>query len=477
MITASHDTYSGLKTSLLESGLYSLDAKGAAGEGNSWRIAAEPYPLSAKELDFISRLGVHLHKFYSALNGFYLDSVKGRLPRWFAEYLDFGKPPHLVEYSRMKRFKNDLPGIIRPDLIVTESGFAVTELDSVPGGFGLTARLMSLYQRDGISMAGQENGGIPGLFYKMVESVAGMPGCTLAIVVSEEAEDYRSEMVYLANLLKDKGFPVYCLHPRDVIFREEGLYILDGAREVRLDVVYRFFELFDQKNIPKAELLMYGNKKGRVRTTPPYKHFLEEKLSFALFHHPALTSLWEKALGPETFNTLSHLIPKTWVLDNRKMPPYGVIPGLVVKGSPVREWSELFPLTQKEREFVVKPSGFSPESWGSRGVVVGHDVSGPEWQQTLESGLAGFPDQSSILQEFHKGRVVEANYFHPQTGTLTTMKSRVRLTPYYFTAREGPHLGGILATLCPHDKKKIHGMADAIMVPCALESLNKPAEK
>ena len=45
----------------------------------------------------------------------------------------------------MKRFKSQLPGIIRPDVIVTEDGFAVTELDSVPGGFGLTSQLMNLY--------------------------------------------------------------------------------------------------------------------------------------------------------------------------------------------------------------------------------------------------------------------------------------------------------------------------------------------
>jgi len=29
-------------------------------------------------------------------------------------------------------------------------------------------------------------------------------------------------------------------------------------------------------------------------------------------------------------------------------------------------------------------------------------------------------------------------------------------------------LGGILATVCPLDKKLIHGMREAVMVPCAL---------
>jgi hypothetical protein len=29
-------------------------------------------------------------------------------------------------------------------------------------------------------------------------------------------------------------------------------------------------------------------------------------------------------------------------------------------------------------------------------------------------------------------------------------------------------LGGVLATICPADKKIIHGMTDAILAPCAV---------
>jgi len=33
---------------------------------------------------------------------------------------------------------------------------------------------------------------------------------------------------------------------------------------------------------------------------------------------------------------------------------------------------------------------------------------------------------------------------------------------------ETAELAGILATVCPADKKVIHGMKDAVMVPCAI---------
>jgi len=57
------------------------------------------------------------------------------------------------------------------------------------------------------------------------------------------------------------------------------------------------------------------------------------------------------------------------------------------------------------------------------------------------------------------------------------MAARVRLCPYYFVHGEGDGarttLGGVLATACPADKKIIHGMSDAVLVPC---SARGPAE-
>lgn len=459
MIAQPEKTCVDVKASLVQAGLFSDTA-------NTWRISPEPYFLSPEETTFFHDLGPHLLKFYSVLNRFYLDSVKGNFHSWFAEYLDAGKPQDLIEFGRMKRMRQALPGIIRPDVIATEKGFAVTELDSVPGGFGLTSLLMSLYEDPSWEITGT---GIPSLFYQMAESVAKVPTPNVAIVVSDEAKDYLSEMQYLGSLLSHKN--VYVVHPKDMSFREEGLFVMYEEKWVRVDVLYRFFELFDLKNIPKSELLLYAAKKGQVVTTPPYKPWLEEKLSFALFSHPALKSDWEKALGSETFAVLNHLIPETWILDSRPLPPHGVVPDLQIKGNSVRDWEELFSLTQKEREMVIKPSGFSPESWGSRGVVVGHDVSSEIWQQTLTKGLQQFPDQPSILQKFYKGKKVEARFLNPDTGKIETMVSRVRLTPYYFVLGGSTQLGGVLATLCPQDKKKIHGMVDAIMVPGATKNL------
>ena len=38
--------------------------------------------------------------------------------------------------------------------------------------------------------------------------------------------------------------------------------------------------------------------------------------------------------------------------------------------------------------------------------------------------------------------------------------------PLAVTEVDEPVLGGVLATVCPSDKKILHGMRDAMMLPC-----------
>jgi len=48
---------------------------------------------------------------------------------------------------------------------------------------------------------------------------------------------------------------------------------------------------------------------------------------------------------------------------------------------------------------------------------------------------------------------------------------RLRLCPYYFVVGGQARLSGALATFCPPDKKIIHGMQDAALLPCRVVSL------
>jgi len=473
--------YSSIRDALIEAGLFTpqLDAsveKSRQETGHtSWRIGLSPLPLSADHLAFFQELGTQLLRFYRALNHLYLESARGTQPSWVASWLDQGKPDALVTYSRMKRFRAELPGIIRPDIIPTQDGMVITELDSVPGGMGLTACMSQLYGRPSTSpstlhphpsqLVGGPDGMIEG-FAAMLRAQLAQSHGLVVIVVSDEAKDYRPEMTWMARELTARGLETHCIDPRQVRFTEEGLRLVEAGDRL-IGLIYRFYELFDLPNIPKSELIQYAAKKGLVSVTPPYKPALEEKSAFALLHHPVLAPYWRTELGEELFVHLTTIMPRTWVLDPAPVPPTAVIPDLTIGGRAVTNWSDLSAATQKQRHFVLKPSGFSELAWGSRGVSVGHDLPQHEWTAAIEAALAAFPRTPYVLQEFHKGRQYQVDYFDAPSGEIRTMAGRARLSPYYFVTGETAELAGILATVCPADKKVIHGMKDAVMVPCA----------
>jgi hypothetical protein len=90
----------------------------------------------------------------------------------------------------------------------------------------------------------------------------------------------------------------------------------------------------------------------------------------------------------------------------------------------------------------------------------------------VDEAINAFPRLPYILQRYHKPRTVDAAWVDFEQGELMPMKGRVRLCPYYFVHGEGDaartHLGGVLATICPAEKKIIHGMRDAILAPCSV---------
>jgi len=430
-----------------------------------WRISPEPFWITPQQFRYLEKLGQVLLDFYRAANLLYHQSVKGIQPEWVHSYLDQGKPEEIVELGRMNRFKTQLPLVIRPDLLLTEEGFRLTELDSVPGGIGLTAQVAALYADLGYDLIGGRHGLVEGFYEAIAAARADQP--VIALVVSDESESYREEMQWLARQLEERDCPIYCRHPREIHFDETGLLIEAEGNRLRVDALYRFFELFDLKNIPKAEPIVYFAKKNAVRLTPPLKAYLEEKMWLALFHHPLLRSFWLRELGKASVEMLADLIPKTWILDSTPPPPHTIIPNLQLDGQAVNDWSALKHLTKKQREYVVKPSGFSELAYESRGVAIGHDLPEEVWAARLQEALDQFLSGPYILQEFHKAARRTARYYDFSQDEIRTMRGRVLLRPYYYVVGEEPRLSGAQAVVCPPDKKVLHGMVDAVLAPCA----------
>jgi len=330
------------------------------------------------------------------------------------------------------------PRVIRPDLILGHDGPALTELDSVPGGIGVTAWLSRIYADAGFDVLGGRNGMLDGFRSLLPDGGS--------VLVSDESADYRPEMEWLTGELGDAW---------DVVHAEE--YQPDGRE------LYRFFELYDWEAIPEARKLGEASALGNASITPPFKPHLEDKLWLALLWSPALKPVWSQALRHNHLERLRQLVPFGWVLDPEPLPPHGALPKL-----DVHSWDEVAAFSQKDRQLVLKISGFHESAWGSRGVFIGHDLPAAEWRERLGAALAEADEQPWLLQEFREARLVEHPVFRDDGG-IELMRGRVRLCPYFFTDDAGETtFAGCLATIVPADKKKIHGMSDGVLVPCVI---------
>src|SRR3989442_7431613 len=116
----------------------------------------------------------------------------------------------------MNRFHTALPGVIRPDLILPEDGFMISELASVPAGIGLTGCMGQAYADLGWPIIGGRDGMVAG-FAQMIRSLPHDESKRrhLASFVSEEAKDYRPEMLWLAARLPEADLPAPTVSPAE----------------------------------------------------------------------------------------------------------------------------------------------------------------------------------------------------------------------------------------------------------------------
>lgn len=307
---------------LPEQALYGL------GDELGWQLSKTPFVLTEQQHEDLIRLGNALFQFVLATEKLVRDSEKGVMPQWIAQLYWQGKPEELVRFAKMNVFKKHFPLVIRPDLLLTESGWALCEIDSVPGGLGFTAALNQAYGQSGFSVL-ESLDGLPKAFLKMLlgfwntqKLSQSVKEPVMAIVLSDEAGDYLAEMQWLVGEIRQHYEKIYLIHPKQVMMSGHNLvFQTDAGDEQPIHFIYRFFELFDLPNIPQMELIQYAIKKGLVVCTPPFKPFHEEKLTLALFHHPLLQAFWQEHLDTDSYAILKRAIPQGWILDPAPPPP------------------------------------------------------------------------------------------------------------------------------------------------------------
>src|ERR1700758_1174250 len=267
MVAVAENRLEAIRSAFPEEGLFAE---------KEWLLSPDAFPIDRKSLADLEQLGHRLFVFQRACNQLYQLSVKGKQPEWVARYLDAGKPKELIEFSRRKEIRDDLPRVIRPDLILTENGYIIAEIDSVPGGIGLTGWLGETYSTFDSEIIGGANGMLEG--FRTVLPHGG------DVVLSRESATYRPEMEWVAARLNQrqavaggvdsgsagKFTPAAITNPGynwRVVSAEN--YEPQAGRDV-----YRFFELFDLPNISGIGKTLRANSDGRITITPPIKPYL-----------------------------------------------------------------------------------------------------------------------------------------------------------------------------------------------------------
>jgi hypothetical protein len=432
--------------------------------------------LTTEQRTQLEAIGAACLEYHQALETLYTRSAAGKnllrnkplLAPWVADYLDRGKPAELIRHARDPKNRGVFPTVLRPDLLLTEHGFVMTELDSVPGGIGLTAFLNRLYSGEGetadASIIGTGDAMIRNFYDSLLALRPDQRNPLIALVVSDEAATYRPEMHWLAEQLQIQGKRVFCLDPDDLFPLGSSLcFDVDGNPE-KIDVLYRFFELFDLANIRTAKFIFESWQAGELAIAPPMRAFQEEKLALALFHHHLLADFWTETLSKGSFKLLKQLIPLSWIMDPAPLPPGAVLDGPRVGGRGLTDWRQLAGASQKERDLIIKISGYHETAWGARSVVLGSDCSREEWQAGIDIAIADAPTNLHVIQEYKKPIRVKHRVYDSEQQ-VREVDGRLRLCPYYFNLGGKAVLSGALATFCPPDKKIIHGMQDAALLP------------
>src|SRR5438105_1349003 len=81
-----------------------------------WMLSPEPYELNNTETEVLHKLGPVLARFSLAVDQLYKTALKDSRLGWVRDLFHRGKPPQLIQFAQMNRFKNQLPLVLRPDL-------------------------------------------------------------------------------------------------------------------------------------------------------------------------------------------------------------------------------------------------------------------------------------------------------------------------------------------------------------------------
>ncbi len=388
-------------------------------------VSPEPLYLSKDEGREVLRIGEDVTTFMQAADELY------RKEGDVKQLLDRGKP-EAFQVARDSRYL-----FVRPDLLITDGGFSICEIETSPFGLGLAELLNRAYRGVGFDTM-VENGALAAFLDDNTPSVG-------TIVYSQKTSSYAGQLEFLAKeLFSGAG-------------RRWGAEQVDAVLDRAHTSLYRgFYQHEYSSDLFVNNLVQTLLTSSESVVIPSFTPHMEEKALLALVWDRRWDPFLVNHLGEASFKHLRAIIPPTWIVGQEQFFEPGLPNGMTSSEG-------LAGLSRSNRRFVLKKSGFGNDSSWGEGVSFLQEKSVTQARNLL---VAASKDSQSVyvIQEFKSSQ--ERSMAYDKDGhSIEQMQARIRLTPY-FSMTEA-RLIAMKATGC-EDTNYIHASTGSINTAVAV---------
>jgi len=386
-------------------------------------VSPEPFCLTEGEAGEVEMIGKDVVAFMEVVSELYWQENEVK------ELLDRSKP----DFFKLPRKPNYL--FVRPDLIITDQGFSICEIEMSPFGLALAELLNRAYISAGFDSI------VDGETLKRF--IAGSTPSEGTIVYSQNTSSYAGQLQFLAS-------KVFSGEGRD--WRAEHI---DAALGKNHPNIYRAFYLYEYMTdlfINNITDVFADSEVDKI--LPSLTPYMEEKALLALIWDRRWESFFKKRLGIGVFDHLRRVVPPTWIVGQEQFFTPALPDGM-------ESSVDLASLSKAKRNFVLKKSGFGHGSSWAEGVNLLQEKSGTKAREIL---AAAQKDALSlfVIQEFRPSKERRMVYADKATHQLVEMRARIRLTPYFsMTGESKGRLIAIKATGC-ENTNYIHASTSSI---------------
>lgn len=399
----------------------------------NWRVPPEPVTIPEGLVLELSEIGPLVDRLVQAV-----DRHLGASP-FLKEILGF---PACPEEATLWELGHGEPlTFFRLDMTLAQgNSLKLFEIQVVMGGLGIAQALRSAYGPHpwlpGTATLYEEAMKARFIAWSRPRGLDPSTRPLLVATLGSRTSPYRHEHLLLARHLNALEMVVA---PLGSVSADPsgGLILPDGRRPMIVHRLFRSPSLF--RSAPKrAAQILSGISAGALCLANPWKDFLEDKRLLALVHDPQTRKEIPGALSEQDWDRLATLVPGTWLADKGRIAD--------LKGLPV-----------SQRGYYLKKG----RSFEGRQVIDGHRLSSRQWEAAC---IRAREEGDWIVQESVYGPPWPLEYLDFQSQEIRAMKGYLRLSPFFFRARDGVlRLGEILLT-AREEKSKVHGASDAILV-------------